>query len=163
MSFPASTHRAGFDGASTGTIAPSVTGAVAPPYQVRPGELRDRRPVEDLVFSRLGQLPGDACFRDNLQSARDIVTNMLGIDNDGRPTVWLLTDGPEIIGCTALLAGTLAPGWSEEQRDEPALSVLALFTDPAHRHDRPSRFLIWWALDHASPGRGSYSNSRQTR
>ncbi|KAB7835524.1 hypothetical protein [Streptomyces mobaraensis] len=153
MSFPASPsppHAERASDAPSGVVAASAAGAVPPPYQVRPAEQGDRAQVEDVMFRRLIHLPGDVYFRDRLQSARDLVIGALGCEDEGRPVVWLLADGPEIIGCTALLTGTLVPGWPEEQQTDSALTVSALFTDPTYRCDRPGRFLIWWALDYAA-------------
>ncbi|MFJ8589505.1 hypothetical protein ACIRD2_33270 [Streptomyces sp. NPDC093595] len=62
---------------------------------------------------------------------------------------WLLWEDKALIGYIDLWPLTLGVGWTPQERAERALTVLNLYTHPAHRQDKPSRIMLWWALDYA--------------
>ncbi|WP_370417332.1 GNAT family N-acetyltransferase [Streptomyces sp. QH1-20] len=120
----------------------------APVYEMQPATQADRRAVSDLIADRILQLGEGA--RAGIETPGATVVELLGQTETGRPIVWLLREDSQLLGCIALLGSTPGHGWSAEQLAEPALSVIALFTDPRCRSQGLSRFMVWWALDYAA-------------
>ncbi|MEV4868602.1 GNAT family N-acetyltransferase [Streptomyces syringium] len=117
-------------------------------YEMQPATGADRRAVSDLIRDRILQLGEGA--RAGIEAPGATVVDLLGQTEAGRPIVWLLREDSRLLGCIALLGSTPGQGWSAQQLAEPALSVIALFTDPRCRGQGLSRFMVWWALDYAA-------------
>lgn len=115
---------------------------------MQPAAGADRRAVSDLIADRILQLGEDA--RVGIEAPGATVVDLVGQTEEGRPIVWLMREDSRLLGCIALLGSTPGHGWSAEQLAEPALSVIALFTDPRCRGQGLSRFMVWWALDYAA-------------
>ncbi|MET9296570.1 hypothetical protein [Streptomyces sp. NPDC003077] len=115
-------------------------------YEIRPSLTGDYDAVADLIEARLSAL-GDRSA-DALDVERTSVLDHVGKRVSERPVVWLLCRGAEVVACAAVRVGTPAWGWWPRQLAEAALHV-SVFTDPERRHERLSRFVVWWALDYA--------------
>lgn len=64
---------------------------------------------------------------------------------------WVLEHAREgVVGCTQLSDRPLDEGWSDAERDEPALYLNTTVTDPAWRWHRPGALLAAWALRRAA-------------
>ncbi|WP_344430723.1 hypothetical protein [Streptomyces lavendulocolor] len=68
----------------------------------------------------------------------------------GLPMTWTLWEGQDLVGYTQLFPLTLGGGWTDRERGQPSLTILATWTHPQFRNDRPSRLMAWWVLDFAA-------------
>ncbi|MDT3395308.1 GNAT family N-acetyltransferase [Streptomyces sp. B1866] len=116
-------------------------------YQMRPASERDLTAMGELIDARMRWMSTQGIPI----TEGPLATTLVGQrEDDRRPLVWVLVEDGRLIGCTVLLNNTQGWGWADEQRAEPALTMLSTYTHPAFRHDRPARLMAWWILDFAA-------------
>ncbi|MET9297551.1 hypothetical protein [Streptomyces sp. NPDC003077] len=117
-------------------------------YEMRPATRADEELVLELITARLKELDlrGHELALDRASVVDNVGTSEEARD---RPVVWLLLNGLDLVGCMALRTSTPDWGWSLRERQDKALTISGLFTHPAYRWERLSRYMVWWAVDHA--------------
>jgi GNAT superfamily N-acetyltransferase len=123
----------------------TLPAAAAAPYQMRVPQPGDREALARLFTSRGGWLAARGWSAERVHPAVAAEPEVLG----GLHGKWLLWEDEDLVGYIDLWPLTLGAGWTPQERAERAVTVFNLYTHPAHRADKPSRIMLWWALDYA--------------
>ncbi|MFI6803788.1 hypothetical protein ACIBO6_02020 [Streptomyces luteogriseus] len=118
-------------------------------YTMRPATPGDRPTITELVATRYRWMRDN--WIDTSSIDRESACDLAGSSGeDGRPLVWLLHDGPQLLGCTVLLDTLQDYGWTTAHRRESSLLMFGTFSHPARSGDQAWRWMSLWAVDYAS-------------
>ncbi|MGA5411590.1 hypothetical protein ACPCSC_30585 [Streptomyces lavendulocolor] len=135
------------------------TAAGLPPYLMRPPRREDEPVLGRLLIARRSWLAARGLTAD----APDPAAVAEGTVVLGLPMTWTLWEGQDLVGYTQLFPLSLGGGWTYRERSQPSLSILATWTHPLHRADRPSRLMAWWVLDFAARHQFAHVRRAPTR
>ncbi|KOX13895.1 hypothetical protein ADL05_18165 [Nocardiopsis sp. NRRL B-16309] len=111
--------------------------------QIRPARADDHDGVEAMVARRVEWMSDNG-----LASSPEIAQAMAGQAAEADTPMWVLVDGGQVVGCTTAYSESPEWGFTETEREIPALFLASTWTWPTGQ--RLGWVLARWALDHAA-------------
>ncbi|WP_028649422.1 hypothetical protein [Nocardiopsis sp. CNT312] len=112
--------------------------------EIRPAVPTDHDGVEAMVTRRLEWM-ADRGLRSRPTVARDLAAQT----NEAEVPMWVLTEEGTVAGCTSAYSESPEWGFTEKEREVPALFLASTWTEPTQGR-RLGWVLARWALDHAA-------------
>lgn len=110
--------------------------------QIRPARAHDHDGVQAMVERRVEWMS------ERGMASRPGVAQALAEQTRDETPMWVLTDDGQVVGCTSTYTETPEWGFTEQERNIPALFLASTWTWPTGR--RLGWTLARWALDHAA-------------
>lgn len=113
--------------------------------------MRLAKPEDSADVARLVDARCDWQEGRGLPSWRGARDDLVGSCDNPEQDVWVLVDeAAGVIGQTTVQEVGPPFGWTDAERDEPALYLSGSVTDPAAKALRPGSLMAWWAVDRAA-------------
>ena len=111
--------------------------------QIRPAQAEDHDSVEAMVSRRVEWM-----IDRGMRAHPEVAAAMAGQTAEDDTPMWVLVEGGQVVGCTSTYPESPEWGFTQQEREVPALFLASTWTLPTDR--RLGWVLARWALDHAA-------------